>query len=214
MSVGVSGHSSPWIIGVQARYSCAVSRDVGRLDVSDSVVGKHIRIELEETRREFHALLASLSAADWDAPSRNPAWTNGQLIFHMVFAFMLIPSLFWLIRFWSCLPGSYSRAFARVLDFSTPLFNWVNALGPRGQATVFGRRRAGSIYDRVHRSILRKVDSMKDDDWGRGMTYPQRWDPDFGACMTFERLFRYPTQHFRRHLAQLSGGTAPARSTC
>jgi len=29
--------------------------------------------------------------------------------------------------------------------------------------------------------------------------------------MTFEQLFRYPTQHFRRHLAQLSGGTTPAR---
>jgi hypothetical protein len=182
--------------------------------VSDSVVGKRIRDELEETRREFHALLTSLSAADWDAPSRNPAWTNGQVVFHMLFAFLLIPSLFWLIRFWSRLPDSYSRAFARMLDFSTPLFNRVNALGPRGQAVVFGRRRAGPIYDRVHRSILRQVDSIKDDDWGRGMSYPRRWDPDFGAFMTFESLFRYPTQHFRRHRAQLSGGTAPARSMC
>jgi len=75
-----------------------ISRDVGGLDMSDSEVGKGIRDELEETRRQFHALLASLSAADWDAPSRNPAWTNGQLVFHMLFAFVLIPSLFWLIR--------------------------------------------------------------------------------------------------------------------
>ena len=178
--------------------------------MSDSEVGKRIRDELEETRRQFHTLLGSLSAADWDAPSRNPAWTNGQLVFHMLFAFMLIPSLFWLVRFWSRLPDRYSRAFARVLDFSTPFFNWVNALGPRGQAVVFGQRRAGSIYDRLHRSILRKVDSMKDDDWGRGMNYPRRWDPDFGEFMTFERLFRYPTLHFRRHLAQLSRGTTPA----
>ena len=178
------------------------------LDVSDSEVRKRIRDELAETRRQFHALLDSLSAADWDAPSRNPAWTNGQLVFHMLFAFMLIPWLFWLIRFWSRLPDGYSRAFARVLDFSTPLFNRVNALGPRGQAVVFGRRRAGSIYDRVHRSILHKVDSIKDDDWGRGMNYPVRWDPDFGEFMTFERLFHYPTQHLQRHLAQLSRGTA------
>jgi hypothetical protein len=42
------------------------------------------------------------------------------------------------------------------------------------------------------------------------MNYPLRWDPDFGEFMTFERLFRYPTQHFQRHLAQLSRGTAPA----
>ena len=95
--------------------------------MNDSEVGKRIRDELEETRRQFHALLGSLSAEDWDAPSRNPAWTNGQLVFHMLFAFMLIPSLFWLVRFWSRLPDSYSRAFARALDFSTPLFNRVNA---------------------------------------------------------------------------------------
>ena len=179
--------------------------------MNDSEVGKRIRRELEDARRQFHALLGSLSAADWDAPSRNPAWTNGQLIFHMLFAFMLIPPLFWVIRFSSRLPDEYSRAFARVLDLSTPVFNRVNALGPRGQAAIFGRRRAGSIYDRVHRSILRKVDSVQDDEWGRGMNYPRRWDPDFGECMTVERLFRYPTQHFQRHLTQLSRGTAPAR---
>src|SRR5215472_16843437 len=126
-------------------HSCTLECGRG-LHVSDSEVGQRIRDELEETRRQFHALLGSLSAADWDAPSRNPAWTNGQLIFHMLFAFMLIPSLFWLIRFWSRLPDRYSRAFARVLDLSTPLFNRVNALGPRGQAVIFGRRRAGSIY--------------------------------------------------------------------
>src|SRR5215831_10868772 len=37
----------------------------------------------------------------------------------------------------------------------------------RARAARTGRRRhAGSIYDRVHRSILRKVDSIKEDDWG------------------------------------------------
>jgi hypothetical protein len=129
----------------------------------------------------------------------------------MLFAFMLIPSLFWLIRLFSRLPRVVSRAFARALDFSTPLFNWVNALGPRGQARVFGRARAGAIYDRVHRSILRKVESLPDDEWGRGMHYPVRWDPAFGEFMTYDSLFRYPTQHFRRHLAQLSAGEATSQ---
>ena len=49
--------------------------------MSDSEVGKRIRDELEEARRQFHTLFGSLSAADWNAPSRNPAWTNGQLVF-------------------------------------------------------------------------------------------------------------------------------------
>lgn len=175
--------------------------------------GERIRAELEESSIQFHALLDSLTDEDWNAPSRNPAWTNGQLLFHMVFAFMLVPALFWMIRFWSRLPDRFSRWFARGLDFLTPVFNWFNALGPRGQAVVFGRGRIGAIYDRAHRSILRKIDSLGGDEWSLGMHYPRRWDPAFGDFMTFEDLFRYPTRHFRRHLRHLSAGRATSKES-
>ncbi|MBI5230591.1 MAG: DinB family protein [Coriobacteriales bacterium] len=170
--------------------------------------GASIHEDLERSRARFHALLESLSAEEWDAPSRNPAWTNGQVIYHILFAFMLVPSLFWMIKFWSRLPWGASRAFAAVLDFSTPLFNWVNALGPRGQARVLGRKRAEPIFERVHRSTLRKVDSLHGSEWQRGMHYPTRWDPSFGDFMTFEDLLRYPSKHMERHLRQLSAGSA------
>jgi hypothetical protein len=85
-----------------------------------------------------------------------PRLANGQLVYHILFAFILVPSLFWMIKFWSRLPARYSRGFARVLNFTTPVFNRINALGPRGQAFVFGRKRAGAIFDRIHRSILKK----------------------------------------------------------
>ena len=169
-------------------------------------VRESIRTELEATRLEFHRLADSLTDADWRAPSRNPAWTNGALLFHMTFAFMLIPPLFWMIRFWSRRKPSSSRAFARVLDFSTPLFNVVNALGPRGGGRVYGRRRLVAKYDRVHAAIVRRLDSVGDDEWGRGMYYPRRWDPTFGEFMTFEDLFHYPVKHFRHHLRHLSAG--------
>ncbi|MEP6850493.1 MAG: DinB family protein [Acidobacteriota bacterium] len=165
-----------------------------------------VRAELEIASCRFHALLDSLSPTDWDAPSLNPAWTNGQLVYHMLFAFMLVPSLFWMIKFWSRLPSGYSRRFAQFLNFTTPVFNRVNALGPRGQAFVFGRNRAGAIYDRIQRSILEKVNSLGDDQWTAGMHYPRRWDPTFGDFMTFEALFKYPPAHFEHHLSHLSAG--------
>lgn len=176
-----------------------------------SEVGERIHRELEANRAEFHSLLDSLTQEGWDAPSCNLAWTNGQLVYHMVFAFALIPALFWMIRFWSRLPDRCSRRFAAVLDFSTPVFNWFNAVGPKGQAALFGRGRVGAIYDRVHRSILRQIDSLGDDDWARGMHYPRRWAPTFGDFMTFEDLFRYPTQHFEHHLRHLSAGSVTTR---
>jgi len=166
----------------------------------------NVAADLATVRCQFHALLDSLSQEDWDNPSRNPAWTNGQLVYHMLFAFMLIPSLFWMIRFWSRLPGWASRGFAAVLNFSTPLFDRVNALGPRGQERLFGRERASRLLDRRLDSIDRKARSLRPDRWQAGMHYPRRWDPAFGDFMTYADLFAYPGAHFRKHLGQMSAG--------
>jgi hypothetical protein len=120
---------------------------------------------------------------------------------------MVVPSLFWMIKFWSRLPTEYSRRFAQLLDFGTPLFNWVNALGPRGQQRLFGRERARRIFDRVVAWIRRKAATLPPEQWSAGMHYPRRWDPTFGDFMTFEDLIRYPAAHFREHLRHLSAGS-------
>lgn len=174
----------------------------------DEGIAARVRSDLESSSCRFHMLLDSLSQDDWDTPSLNPAWTNGQLVYHILFAFMLVPSLFWMIRFWSRLPDSWSRRFARMLDFSTPLFNRVNALGPRGQARLLGRNRASAIFDRVHRTILRNLDSIHGERWHAGMHYPRRWDPTFREFMTFEDLLAYPSEHFAHHVRHLSAGDA------
>lgn len=54
------------------------------------------------------------------------------------------------------------------------------------------------------RAIMRRLDSVRDFEWDRGMYYPRRWDPSFGEFMTFEELFHYPIVHFRHHQRQLS----------
>lgn len=172
-------------------------------NLGENTARERVRAELAVAHSRFHEVLDSISEEDWKARSGNPAWTNGQLVYHVLFAFLLVPTLFWMIKFWSRLPRSYSRRFARVLDLTTPLFNRVNALGPRGQAFVFGRKRAGAIFDRIYRSILKEVDSLRDDQWGTGMHYPRRWDPTFGDFMTFEALFKYPPAHLEHHFRQL-----------
>lgn len=174
---------------------------------------ERVRAELALAHARFHKLLDSLSEVDWEARSLNPAWTNGQLVYHILFAFMLLPSLFWMIKFWSKLPRSYSLRFAQVLDLTTPLFNRINALGPRGQASVFGRKRAGAIFDYIYRSILKKVDSLRDDQWAAGMHYPRRWDPTFADFMTLEALFKYPPAHLEHHSSQLSAGSVSGCSS-
>jgi hypothetical protein len=77
-------------------------------------------------------------------------------------------------------------------------------LGAKGQGRLFTYQRLGKIYDRVYFSLLRKINSVKDDEWEHGMYYPTKWDPNFSEFMTLEKLFRYPILHFNLHFEQLS----------
>jgi hypothetical protein len=77
-------------------------------------------------------------------------------------------------------------------------------MGARGQGQVFTYQRVGKIYDRAYFSLLKKIDSIRDDEWERGMYYPTKWDSNFDEFMTLEKLFHYPVIHFNFHLTQIS----------
>lgn len=160
--------------------------------------------ELETTRVSFHSLLASLSDQDFQKQSLNPGWTNGEILAHMTFGFIITNVLLPMARLWGKLPKGSSKWFAWLLNALTGPFNWVNALGARGQGKVFTRQRIGNIYDWTYFSLLRKINSIKDDEWQRGMYYPTKWDPNFDEFMTLEKLFYYSVTHFNFHLAQIS----------
>lgn len=169
-----------------------------------------IRTELAATRDAFHALSRSLSAADRRRQSTNPAWTNGEVLFHITFAFMLLPSLMWLVRLFGHLPKTWSKPFAVLLNLSTPLFNWVNALGPHIGGRIYHGGRLDQKYDRVHTHIVRLLDAIPDGEMRRGMYYPAKWDGLFHPYMTLADLFVYPTIHFRFHRDQLALPVPPA----
>ena len=155
-------------------------------------------------RVEFHRLLESLSEQDLQKQSLNPGWTNGEILAHITFGFLIINVLLPMARLWGRLPRGSSKWFARLLNALTGPFNWVNALGARGQGKVFTHRRIGKIYDRVHVSLLKKIESIREEEWEHGMYYPTRWDSNFDEFMTLEKLFHYPVTHFKFHLTQIS----------
>ena len=138
-----------------------------------------IRVELESARASFHALLDSLSENELQKRSLNPGWTNGEILAHILFGFIILNA------------------------FTVP-FNWVNALGARLQAWVFTYKRIGKIYDWVYFSLVKQINSIKDDEWERGMHYPTQWDSNFNDFMTIEKLFHYPVIHFNFHLEQIA----------
>lgn len=169
--------------------------------------------EYEAAGREFHRLLGTLSPEEFDGPSAGTRWTNEQLLFHMLFGYMILRALLWLVRVVSRMPKPVGRGFARLLNWGTPPFDVINYWGSRWAATVFDRNRMGAKWDRVIRSLLRRLERETEDSLARGMPYPTRWDPFFTEYMTLGDVYHYPTQHFWFHRRQLdiggSDGSAP-----
>lgn len=174
------------------------------MNTSHPVIKEEIRRQLETTRAKFHSLLESLSEGDFKKQSLNPGWTNGEILAHMTFGFIVINVLLPMARLWGRLPKGSSKWFAWLLNAFTGVFNWLNMLGARGQGKVFTYQRIGKIYDRAYFSLLKKINSIKEDEWERGMYYPTKWDSNFSEFMTLEKLFRYPIIHFNFHLEQIA----------
>jgi uncharacterized damage-inducible protein DinB len=160
--------------------------------------------ELAAARAEFHALLDSLSEEDFRRQSLNQGWTNGEILAHMTFGFIIVNVLLPLARIWGRLPKGSSKWFAWTLNAVTRPFNVINEYGARGQGKVFTSARIGRIFDRACLALLNKAASIRSDEWAHGMYYPTRWDPNFEEFMTLEHLFRYPVVHFRFHRKQIS----------
>ncbi len=167
-----------------------------------------ILAEWELARTTFHTLLASLSESDLRQPSDNPGWTNGEILSHMLFGFIILNALLPMVRLWGRLPPRMSKPFAWLLNALTGPFNWVNALGARWQARVFTYQRLGWLYDQAYSALTNQISSLKANEWERGMYYPTRWDSNFGDFMTVEKLLRYPVIHFNFHLRQIANTAA------
>ncbi len=81
-----------------------------------------IRDEMERTRQTFHHLLDHATAAELRRQSHGTRWTNEQLLFHMLFGYLIVRQLLVLARIFGRTQGRASTVFARLLDAArTPL---------------------------------------------------------------------------------------------
>jgi hypothetical protein len=170
-----------------------------------------ITAELERVRADFRQLLDSATSAELRAPSNGSRWTNEQLLFHMLFGYLLVHNLRILVRAFSRLPRPASKAFAATLNAATRPFHVVNYLGSLGGGRVLGRAGMGRVMDLVVRRLQRFVTNAGEDVLNRGMHFPIGWDPYFRDFMTLRDVYHYPTQHYDHHRRQLTLTAAAAR---
>lgn len=160
--------------------------------------------ELRLVRDDFHALLDGATSAELRSATNGTKWTNEQLLFHMLFGYLLIRNLRPLVKMFTLLPRACSRWFAVTLNAGTRPFHVINYVGSLGGARVLGHARMERFMDRVTDSLIRSVTRTSQTQLERGMHFPVGWDPYFRDFMTVLDVYHYPTQHYLHHRDQLT----------
>jgi hypothetical protein len=163
-------------------------------------------------QRNCAELEAALAAAAPEALRRRSAgtrWSNEELLYHMVFGYIVVLALLPLVRLFGRLPVSANRAFARLLNAGTAPFDVVNYWGSKGGARIFNRQRMAAKLRRLTSALERRLDRESESGLGLRMYFPTRWDPFFKETMTLADVYAYPVAHFDFHAAQLSLDGAP-----
>jgi hypothetical protein len=163
-----------------------------------------VRAEMDQVRIDFRRLISDADPADLRRPSDGTKWTNQQLLFHMLFGYLIVRALLGLVRIFGLLPDGASKAFARLLDSARRPFDLINYLGSCAGARIIPPRLMPAILDHVIAALHKHLQRETGPALSRGMHYPTTWDPFFGAYMTLADIYRYPTQHFRFHQRQLT----------
>jgi hypothetical protein len=155
-------------------------------------------------RRDLGALLQGAAPADLRRRSDGTRWTNEELLFHMVFGYMVVRALLPLVQVVGRLPHPVGRAFAAVLNAGTRPFDVVNYWGSRAAARVYNKRRMSRKLDKTIAALSRRLEHENSQSLARSMPFPDRWDPFFTPLMTLNDVYAYPTLHFDFHARQLS----------
>ena len=163
-----------------------------------------IHVELERVRADFHHLVARATAVALRRPTNGTRWTNQQMLWHMAFGYLIVQRLLPLVRLFGRLPHPLSRGFATILNSGTRPFHVINYLGACGGALVFHGPRLTRRLDRTLDQLHRRLDAETEESLSRRMHFPVRWDPFFRDTMTLEQVYRYGTQHYNFHRAQLT----------
>ena len=160
--------------------------------------------EIRGACADFHHLVDEATTAELRRRSNGTKWTNDQLLFHMLFGYLVVRTLLWLVRGFSKLPPHYSRRFAQALNAGTRPFHAINYLGSLGGARVLGPSGMEAVMDRVTGSLTHTLEHANDKQLTRGMHFPVGWDPYFRDYMTVQDVLHYATQHYQHHRQQLT----------
>ena len=114
--------------------------------------------EIRAACDDFHRLLDEATTSELRRRSNGTKWTNEQLLFHMVFGFLIVRRLLPLVRVVSSLPSWVGAGFAWCLDAGRVPFHWVNYAGSCLGARVFNHARMGRLCDHTIEALVASLE--------------------------------------------------------
>jgi hypothetical protein len=153
-----------------------------------------IRAAWETMRRDFHALVDSLTDHQWNQQSISTRWSNGELLTHFVVSLGLFPKEL------AC-----ARQGKSFVNLPGTIMNPLNYLLVRTAALRFKRQALKERFESYYARGLHEIDNIRDDEWRKGAHF-------FGeGYRDIEALCYLHPHHFEEHGRQVRQGTADSR---
>jgi hypothetical protein len=160
--------------------------------------------EWERVTADFQRLLRCATLAEIRMPTNGTRWTNRQLLFHMLFGFLLVRALVPIVKGLGRFSPTVSSAFAAILNAGTRPFHLINYLSAIPGGTALSSRAMGRLMDRTVNHQRHSLAGESARTLGLEMHFPVGWDPYFKDIMTVADVYRYPIQHYDHHRRQLT----------
>ena len=152
-----------------------------------------LEIELDETHRRFIALVESIPEADYPLPTNNPAWTVGDILYHITLGPRALALEIWMTVHATRLYNFLMR------HFPSRFFNKVNAWFGSGRSQRVNRQSLLKAYGKAHTTIKSGLNRTREEDLLKAAVYPLDYVSDLKGEVSVERLFHYVTGHFEEH---------------
>ncbi len=161
-----------------------------------------ISAEMSRVETDFADLVRRASQQGLRRRSDGTRWTNRQLLFHMVFGYLIVRTLMPLVHLLGRL--RWSRRFAAVLNACRRPFHAINFFGSWAGGHIVTPARMVSLLQRTLHALQRRLGHETDQSLALTMHFPPAWDPYFRSTMTVRDVYHYGTEHYDHHRRQLT----------
>ncbi|HEX4203380.1 MAG TPA: DinB family protein [Ktedonobacteraceae bacterium] len=149
-----------------------------------------LRAQLEETRTAYHALMESLTDADWNQKTRSTAWTVGEVMTHLADTLADKPAAIASVR-----RGKNFLNLPPALHWLTPRIGYLMVKQSARRQT---RQTILARYDQAYSALLATFDGIKDQEWKLGaFCYGEGYKTILEVCQMV-------VSHFQEHAAQIA----------